>query len=341
MRSCLAIIAVLGSSWPVSAGAQPALSPSARQCISAAGVIHQRKDGVATKVDPRAALPPCRAAQREAGEASPILRFAVGRGLMSSTDPQEMQAGATLVERAAETGLPQAEYRLGELYQQGFFKQRDRCAEFNECRARDRRHGLEALKLYARAAPKYGPAASALGYAYYYGANDARRDLGKAFEYLTQAADAGVPAAMRLLGPMYINGQGAPLDKAKGLELVGLAAQMGDRQSQEMMGDYALRGEGIQQNRSLAIAWYQKARSNGSSIAADKLKALGVREWSVGEIALAITVSGIFLMTLTPDGPEGRARAEKILRGPDCEYPWMVFDAHSCIHMNSQVVVSR
>lgn len=107
------------------------------------------------------------------------------------------------------------------------------------------------------------------------------------------------------------------------------------------MGDYALRGDGIQANRSLAIAWYQKAKRNGGTIAADKLRQLGVTEWTTGEIILGATIAGIVLMTLTPDGPEGRARAEKALRGHDCAYPWMVFDAYSCIHMDSRVVVPR
>lgn len=335
----LAIAMLLG--LPASADTRPTLSQAARQCLAAAGVMHDRKDGRLLTIEPRMALPACRAAQAEAAQAVPIVRFAAGQGMMTSTYTQEVQAGLALIESAAAEGLPQAQYRLGVLYEQGLFKQRDRCSEFNECRARDRRHAEEALKYYALAAPKYGHAASALGYAYYYGANGARRDLGKALENLTRAADAGVPAAMRLLGPMYMSGHGAPMDKVRGLELVGLAAQMGDRQAQEMIGDFSLRGDGLRPNRNLAIAWYQKAKSSGSMIAADKLRQLGVVEWTAGQVLLALTVTGIVLMTLTPDGPEGRARAEKVLRGSDCEYPWMVFDAYSCINLNSGVIVAR
>ncbi|HEY5797614.1 MAG TPA: tetratricopeptide repeat protein [Bosea sp. (in: a-proteobacteria)] len=223
-------VAVLSGSHET-ADARPALSQAVQQCLAAAGVIHDRKDGRPRTIEPRVALPPCRAAQPEAAQAPPVVRFAVGQGMMTSTDPREVQDGVALIERAAAEGLPQAQFRLGALYEQGFFKHRDRCTEFNECRARDRRQAEEALKYYALAAPGYGHAASAMGYAHYYGAYGARRDLAKAFEYLTRAAEAGVPAAMRLLGPMYMSAHGAPMDKVRGLELVGLAAQMGDRQA--------------------------------------------------------------------------------------------------------------
>lgn len=318
-------IAMLIGSHPV-VDAQPVPSKAALQCLSVAGVMHESRSGLLKTLEPHIVLPPCRAAQTEAREAAPIVQFAAGQGLMTSRNHQEIEVGVTLIERAADAGLPQAH------------KQRDRCTGFNECLARDRRHGELALKYFASAAPKYGHAASALGYAHYYGAYGAGRDLNKAFENLTKAAEAGVPAAMRLLGPMYMNGRGAPLDKVRGLELVGLAAQMGDRQSQELMGDYALQGDGLQPNRALAIAWYQKAKNQGSSIAAEKLQRLGVREWTTGEKLLAVTITGIVLMALTPDGPEGRAKAEKSSKGPTCDYPWMPFDAYSCIHMDSQVI---
>lgn len=320
------------------ANAQSALSQSAKQCVSAAGVIHHRKDAPAARVDPGNALAQCRSAREEADRAGHVVQFAVGRAFMTSHDTREVQVGLTLVERAAEAGLPQALYRMGALYEEGFFKQRDRCTDFNDCRARDRRHAETAVSYFAKAAPKYGPAASALGYAYYYGAHGIRRNLGTAEKYLSAAADAGIPAAMRLLGPMYMDGHGVPQDKARGLELVGLAAQMNDRQSQELIGDYALAGNGMVANHDLAIAWYRKAARSGSTIAADKLKRLGASEWTTGQALLGITIAGIVLMTLTPDGPEGKARAERALKGPDCVYPWMRFDAYSCIHAYSGVV---
>jgi TPR repeat protein len=325
----------------LAASAQERAPPAVQQCLSASGIMHPIRNGRETLPDARIALPACRSLQNLASTSPPVVRFAVGRALMLSGDGRDVQAGLSLIREAANAGLPQAQYRMGDLYDSGFFKRLEPCSDFNECRARDRGHGAAAVRFFALAAPKYAPAASAMGYAYYYGAHGVRRNLPLAAENLAIASAAGITAAMRLLGAMHISGDGVPQDKVRGIELVGLAAQMGDQQSQVMMGDYALRGEGIQPNRDLAVAWYRKATQNGSTIAADKLRQLGVREWTAGQALLAITVAGIVLMTLTPDGPEGRARAEQALRGPDCEFPWERFDAYSCIHWDSQVIVPR
>lgn len=321
--------------------AQDRLSPSARQCLVAAGIMHTDKSGREVDIDFRVALPACRSAQPLSEHAAPILRFAVGRGLMLSGDRRDVEVGLSLIRQAADAGLAQAQYRLGHLYMSGFFKAAQPCSDFNQCRARDRQHTEMGVRYFGLAAPTYPPAASAMGYAYYYGAHGVRRDLSQAAVNLGIAAEAGIPAAMRLLGPMYMEGKGVPQDTVRGIELVALAAQMGDQSSQLLMGDYALRGEGIRANRSLAVAWYSKAKQNGSTIAADKLRQLGVREWTAGEVLAAVTVVGIVLMTLTPDGPEGRARAESALRGTDCQYPWIPYGPFSCLHTHTDEVLPR
>ena len=84
--------------------------------------------------------------------------------------------------------------------------------------------------------------------------NEANEDEAKALE-LSKAAEAGSGRAMNLLGLCYDRGQGVPKDMAKAVEWYTKAAEKGDTNGMHNLGGfYDEKGE-----KDKAVEWYAKA----------------------------------------------------------------------------------
>jgi len=62
------------------------------------------------------------------------------------------------------------------------------------------------------------------------------KDLSKAIELYTKAANQGNKAAQNNLASMYIHGEGVPKDPSKAIELYTKAANQGDTAAQYELG---------------------------------------------------------------------------------------------------------
>jgi len=90
----------------------------------------------------------------------------------------------------------------------------------------------------ARVAKKDPAAIHYLGTAYYYGRLGVQKDLRKAVELYTEAAEHGSIQALYSLGFSYTKGEGVEVDIAKGIEFLKKAAMQGDFQSRHSLGIY-------------------------------------------------------------------------------------------------------
>src|SRR3546814_5214327 len=151
------------------------------------------RDGLGTRPDPGAAENWFRRAV-EAGSVTAMLDY--GRMLVDRRDdPQSVQRGVGLLERAAANATPYAWSTLGELHINGAFPGADPAA------------GIE----YLQRAHQAGiiSATAHLGQAYLEG-RGVPKDPEKAIPMLKRAAEAGQPGAMMALGQGYLEGDVLP-----------------------------------------------------------------------------------------------------------------------------------
>jgi localization factor PodJL len=138
-------------------------------------------------------------------------RFAEGRGV-----PQNAEAAAHWLERAAQGGLAPAQFRLGGLYEKGVGVKKDLA---------------RARELYEAAAAKgNGKAMHNLAVIYAEGVN-APPDYGQAAEWFRKAANHGVRDSQYNLGILYARGIGVQKNDAEAYKWFALAAGQGDKEA--------------------------------------------------------------------------------------------------------------
>jgi len=117
----------------------------------------------------------------ESGDTRYMLGLAYMRQSSSQTAADDNQT-ATLFQKAADAGSPEAQYELAKLYEQGRGVAMD---------------GARALDLYQKSAAQgYSKAVNDMGFFYYQGSFGLQRDVAKALEMFRQAADLRHPEAM-------------------------------------------------------------------------------------------------------------------------------------------------
>lgn len=134
-------------------------------------------------------------------------------------------------------------------------------------------------KLVENAARKAYAAAQERGYEI--GKIEVNEDLTRAFEWCEKAARQGLARAQYRLGLFYSHHhyklRGAcPHDEKKTFEWFEKSAKLGYSDAQMDLGRLYRDGIGVQQDRDKCIEWLQKADKQGASLAALKLRELGV-----------------------------------------------------------------
>ncbi len=101
-----------------------------------------------------------------------------------------------------------------------------------------------------------------LGWCYYTG-EGAEKDLKKAVELFTKAADLGHANAQFELGMCYYNGEGTPQNLSKAVELFTNAAEQEHADAQFILGGCYNEGKGVRKNTREAVEWWKKSAEQG------------------------------------------------------------------------------
>ncbi|UHM89769.1 lysozyme inhibitor LprI family protein [Rahnella victoriana] len=95
----------------------------------------------------------------------------------------------------------------------------------------------------------------------------------EAITWLEKSAENKNTSAIQRLGFLYTYGKGVTQDVSKGLSLTRQAAEANDANAQIDLGyDYA-NGIGVEKDYQQSLAWYEKAKQNGSPLADQNIKA--------------------------------------------------------------------
>lgn len=190
--------------------------------------------------------------------------------------------------QAAETGNPDAQYRLATMYQQGVGtpEKADRADKWYRLAA-DSGHPTAQMQLanrylqndndgdaarwYERAAAQgEAPAQFRLGLMYLEG-RGVEQDDAQAAKWLSGAAQQGVTAAQNNLGSLYEGGRGVEQDNATAVKWYRQAAKAGDAYAQNSLGVMYAQGKGIDQNHAWATFWFAMAAGQGNEMAAENI----------------------------------------------------------------------
>lgn len=139
-----------------------------------------------------------------------------------------------------------------------------------------------------------------LGMAYALG-DKLGQDHAKAFEHFTRSAEQGYAPAQYRLGVAYANGDGAGKDLAKAVEWYERSARQGYIVAQRSLALIYLAGEDdINQNKPLALAWYNLLAEDGNQMDIHRRDTL-LQELSNAEISLAQGITSEIQSHLTAE----------------------------------------
>ena len=102
--------------------------------------------------------------------------------------------------------------------------------------------------------------------------------LRPAISFLSERIKEKDPVALRIYAALLVTGKGVAQDIPKGIELLKYAVELGDAPSADTLGNFFSDGKFISPDLSLAIKYYERAISLGSSAAKQKLNALQKNE---------------------------------------------------------------
>ena len=148
----------------------------------------------------------------------------------------------------ASMGSPEAQFSLGELYEQGKGVAQS---------------AWEAVNYYRLAADQgYGEAQYRLGLMYATG-NGVAQDFKEATRLYGLAAEQEIPFAQSELGRIYRLGLGVPQNYSVAVRWYRSAASNGEYFSQDILGRMYEVGEGVEKSNLKAYVWYSVARASG------------------------------------------------------------------------------
>ncbi len=85
------------------------------------------------------------------------------------------------------------------------------------------------------------------------------KDVGKAVQFYSAAAEQGFVDAQVNLGSMYLQGLGVEADAAEGFRHFGMAAELGDEIAKSVVGELLWRGQGVARNPGEARRWLEES----------------------------------------------------------------------------------
>lgn len=165
--------------------------------------------------------------------------------------------GISLITSAAEEDLPQAQYFLGNMYDQG------KLVKENTYKSRK----------WFRAGAKNGDVLSQtkLGYIFDSGHGNVPRNKETAYNWYIMAAEAGGEEAQYRLGLWYYRGKYGEVDYAKAYKFFEKAALQGNIDAIYHVGSMLHQGQGVEKNDKLAAKHYRKAMRGGHKYARNSL----------------------------------------------------------------------
>lgn len=182
-----------------------------------------------------------RRAARGNAEAAILLGEVHHRGRIVARDDAAATAWFT---RAAETGVPLAQYWLARKHDLGDALSRDQAI---------------AADWYRRAAEQgYANAQNRLGELYARGLG-VEQDFGEALRWFERAATQRHPEAISNLAAMYYHGRGVDRDYHQAFVLFHRAALQGNEAALLILGNMALHGLGTERSLVHAYQWYDLA----------------------------------------------------------------------------------
>ena len=164
----------------------------------------------------------------------------------------------TWLSAAAESGLADAQYELGAIYEEGAFSVGDGIDE------------SEALRWYKLAAEKQHPKALAkVAWYYLFGRGGLISDFDKAVPYLYSSATNGFAVAQVVLGKAYETGEiVGETNILKACQFYSMAAAQGDDEAMfRLYCLYSQGREGIPKNSEVARVWLEDAVGKGNPAA--------------------------------------------------------------------------
>ena len=173
--------------------------------------------------------------------------------------PRNQEAAFSWFMKAGEQGLAPAQYQVGRLlfYGQGVA-----------------RNQQEAVNWYYVAAEQgHMEAQFELGKCYVLG-KGIQRDHGEALRWYRLAADQGMQQAQFAVARLYQKGNPEVRDAGKAFGFYLKSAHQGDSYSQFLVGTFYENGDGVAQNFTEAIKWYEKAAKQDSAPARCRLGVL-------------------------------------------------------------------
>jgi TPR repeat protein len=159
----------------------------------------------------------------------------------------------------AEQGIPEAQFKLGILYDQGLGVAPN---------------VTDALQWYRRAAEQgYAAAQYNLGIHYLLGTGVTQDDA-EAARWLSQAAEQGIPLAQFQLGLLFSQGRGVPRNQAIAIRWFREVAMRGDPEAQYQLGLLYSQGQGLPVDYVEAYMWLTLAAAQGYEEASTRRDAL-------------------------------------------------------------------
>jgi hypothetical protein len=148
----------------------------------------------------------------------------------------------------AERGDPEAQYRIGRMY------------EFGNGYPKDQAQGIAWIR--KAAAQNHADALQELGVIYATG-DGVKQDDVQAVAWFRKAADLGEPTAQYNLGLLYAKGQGVTKDYAQAIDWWRKSAVQGNADAQFKLGVVYTTGQGVAKDPVLALANATIAARNG------------------------------------------------------------------------------
>lgn len=167
--------------------------------------------------------------------------------------------GIKNLEKAALSGMPEAQLKLGLIYYLG---------------ERAKKNDLLAFQWFMKAA-EAGDAGAMyfVGSCLYHGTG-CKKDLESSAMWLAKSASLGDEAAQGGLGVMYLNGEGVAKDVQKALDLLSKAANKDNANSQYTLALMYARGVEVPFDKEKALYWLNKAIATNKSYEEDKKEVL-------------------------------------------------------------------
>jgi TPR repeat protein len=167
------------------------------------------------------------------------------------------------IEKAAEAGDAEAQFKLGALYANGKGVQQD----------------SKAAAQWLRKSARQGwfPAQTLLGWCYASG-NGVSQNAAEAVDWYNKAADQGDTDAMCSLADIFIEGQpGVEQNIKVAISWYEKAANLGHPKAQYLLGKLLAEGKLVQQNDEAAFQWLTLAIMSDSEVAQQELAMLTAR----------------------------------------------------------------